>query len=62
MQPVATEDQVRLIRCDGRVIGIQNIAATERERLRAIILAVSIGCPIETPRRILAWWVVEQVK
>jgi hypothetical protein len=28
-QPVAAEDQVRLIRCDGRIVGIQNIDAAE---------------------------------
>ena len=35
VQPMATEDQVRLVRCDGWVIGVQKIAAAEGERLWA---------------------------
>src|SRR6202023_114472 len=54
VQPVAAKDQVRLIRRDGWVIGVQESAASERQRLCAIVMAVAIGRPIEAPRRVLA--------
>jgi hypothetical protein len=57
VQPVTTEDQVGLVRCDGWVIGIQKIAAAEGDPLWGIILAVAVGRSIEAPGEFLAWLV-----
>ena len=57
VQPMATEDLLRLVRCDGWVIGVQKIAAAEGEPLWGIILAVAIGRSIEAPAEFLVWLV-----
>jgi len=53
-QSVTAEDQVRLIRCDGWVIGIHKITAVKREFLGVLVLAVTVGRPIKAPCEFLA--------